>query len=399
MGTEELSRTMWDLLERLPDQFITLHGALFDMWLSQDCSPRAVAPKGYCLTLSLQAHRDSDPVAAVLYDALQGKLHVHVVQRMASIVQGMAALFNQMMSLHMPDADMPGYFACEDVTILLQRMFPGMTDTIWPLLEAQLGSLTAGQFIHIQDVAVAGLDCTASQWGHQRRESTAKAVGLEEPLESPQSTELGHEAVSGQIRDTAAINDGCMAKLGDHEADGLIGPQAGGNHEESRSDRDRIDQYSVSTEAGTGPDPASSGVFNASTTDQGGRCTSQAMRTKLASHLLSRHANSLLCLQESLAAELDGFEDSSGDGSAIYAAVLAHLEQRMPHVEAHASASLWLAAYMRAGSAGAATAEMLARGPLQCQGDYDIASARVWLQGLQERGAGHSSCAALPQVA
>eukprot|EP00892_Ulva_mutabilis_P006918 jgi/Ulvmu1/4599/UM002_0328.1 len=390
---QQLSRTLWELLRSMPRQCKTLHGALFDVWLSQDCLARTVVPRGYCLMLSLQAHRDADPVATVLHDALDGTLHIHVVQRMSSIVRGVEELFSQMLSLQMPDAATPGYFACEDVSMLLQRMFPSLSDAIWPMLEQQLGGCTARQSVHVQDLAVRGKDCTATQWRvNPQQRPTAEASVDSGPLDAPDGPHLLRESVGGQTHSVASPSGPCEKECEhegscvplDHGTDSVV--QTGGNNTDSG--------YG---EIWTAADPSSQVACQPDPQQQDGLALGMAANVVV--QILSQHAAALLHLRETLAAELGGLEGTGETASGMHQAIEELLKQYMPQREAHSCASVWVAVFLETGSAASATSDMLAEGPLQCLDDFDLAAASTWLHGLHERSAGHSSSAALPQVA
>lgn len=336
-------------------------------------------------------------MAAVLHHALHGRLSAHAVQRMASVVQSMEALFEQMSCMHMPDATAQGWFSWEDVAILLQRLLPGISVDVRAILEQQLGSCMAQQHVQVCDLVVPAEDCTVPQWGNRDRQCTAGQHALDSALQEPASTTEIVQHVIAEASGPEIAQDSCS-----HDS------------EQQVVEQEPADQLAPVTDASSdhgGCDGSSgepSNRLNASRPSST-RSRNAEMRKSdtLFDHerrsvvvqLLAHHAGALLQLRNALSMELQRLDDGREDAAVSHADVVALLEGHMPPAEASACASLWMKSFTETGSSKGATVEMLASGPLQCKGDLDFAAAEAWLQGLHQQGAGHSSLAALPQVA
>lgn len=366
------------------------------MWLSVDPLARTVVPKGYCLDLSLQTHCERDPVAAVLYHAMHGRLSAHAVQRMASVVQGMEALFEQMSCIRMPDTNAQGCFSWADVSMLLQRLLPGMSLDVQAILEQQVGSCMAQQHVQVCDLVVPGEDCTVPQWGNGDRQPTMGQHAMDSALhELSLTTESAQHVADVDVPEIAKGNCTDDSEL-QVEAQGPA-DQVVAVAEHTSSDHGGCDgssgEPSNRNASRPGSSPYRDAEFGKSDTVFGHQPCRVVVR------LLAHYAGALMQLQSALSMEMQGLEEGRADAAVAHADVLALLQGHMPPAEAAACASLWMEMFMETGSSKRATAEMLARGTVRCKEDLDFPAAQLWLQGLQERGAGHSSLAALPQVA
>lgn len=399
LDARELTETIWALLKQWPRHTSTVHGMLLDTWLALDPLAKTIAPKGYCLALSLQAHKDREPMAAVLHAALHGQLSAHSVMRMACVIQSMEALFEQMSSMDMPDAAAQGCFSWEDVAMLLQRLLPGMSADVRAILEEQCGSCMAGQSVYVRDLLVPREDRTTPCWGQTGQQHAVAQNGVDSGQPGTSSSAQGPvAAVDGNTPQSLhdGITDASEQQVAEKEAADCVGAVAesgtsntGDQHGGGMKGAEHLSRAHTASSQSCKAEERQLGIA--------GDCKPWMLVVRLLSH----HAGALLQLQRTLAAELRGLEDRSEAAVAGHGEVLAQLEAHMPHAQASACAALWLETVTRVGSRSVRTAnaEVLASGPLQCMGDLDVPAAEAWLQGLLERGGGHSSLAALPQVA
>jgi hypothetical protein len=382
-----------DFLARLPTHSQSLHGAIFDIWYSDEVQLQMIPWLGYGFVANLQAHHEADKLLGLLYNVWLGKAPMHALIRMATLLQEVASIIGALRQVHTADSPGAGVIPQADFGHLLQRLCPAKGKAQLQSLAGSLPQHKRKGFVDVNHITLpAGKD-----WVQLYQDAHA-AVHLQ--AAGRDSTQASRSAVHQQCQDVPDVD---RAGTSAPEAD-LAAVVELAVLETTQQPLDSGTPVGARVGLpGTTADPC----IRADCEQQHGQCGSGTNERScgvgaggLVAELLQQHAAALVQVRESVHAAVRASEELptlDGDGLSALSTFLASLEKIDP-LTIPGCVHAWCQAGDTACRDDFAQI-LLATAPIQSKQDYDAAAAYAWVSGLEGRGSGLGSAALLPDVA